>query len=121
MKIRVILRVILRVVRCTVLALCMLYFFGCNSKSPGEIRKNLDIVAENDFKAIIAELPAKSRADSVFFRIAEYKEFPKGQYRVKAVIDYYYLRDVRVMRTVKYRYVKSAGKWERYDNEYVYY
>jgi hypothetical protein len=114
-------RVILRVVLCALLASCGLYFSCCSSEPAGEIRKKLDIVAENDFRAIIADLPAKSRADSVYLKIAEYKAFPKGQYRAKAVVDFYYLRDVNVKRTVKYRYVKSAGKWERYANDYIYY
>jgi hypothetical protein len=114
-------RVIMRTMVCAVLASCALHFSGCTSEPPGEIRKKLDTVAENDFREIIADLPAKSRADSAYFRIAEYKDFPKGQYRVKAVIDYYYLRNVRVKRSLKYRYVKSVGKWERYANDYVYY
>jgi hypothetical protein len=121
MNLRAIPRAIPRVIFCAALASCVLYFSGCTSEPAGEIRKKLDIVAENDFREIVAELPAKSRADSVYFRVAEYKEVPKGQYRVKAVIDFYYLRDVNVKRTVKYRYVKSAGKWERYANDYIYY
>jgi hypothetical protein len=114
-------RVILSVIVCAALASCWLYLSGCSSEPAGEIRKKFDIVAENDFRAIIAELPAKSRADSVHFTVVEYKDFPKGQYRVRAVVDFYYLRDVRVKRTLKYRYVKSAGKWERYANDYFYY
>jgi hypothetical protein len=100
---------------------CMLGFSGCNTELPSEIRKKLNIVTDNDFKAIINETPKKSLADSLYFRITEYKEFNKGQYRVRAVVEYFYLRDVKVKRAVKYRYVKKAGKWERYANDYITY
>jgi hypothetical protein len=106
---------------CAVLIACVLGFSGCNAELPSEIRKKLAIVADNDFKAIINEMPKKSLADSLYFRIAEYKEFNKGQYRVRAVVEYFYLRDVKVKRAVKYRYVKKAAKWERYANDYITY
>jgi hypothetical protein len=103
------------------LAWCMLYCSGCAGEPAAEIRKKLNIVADADFKAIIADLPKKSLSDSLHFTIVEYKDFSKGPYRVKAVVDYFYIRDIKVKRTVKYRYVKREGKWERYANDYVYY
>jgi hypothetical protein len=106
---------------CALLASWMLFLCGCSREPAAEIRKKLDIVAESDFRAIVTELPKKSLGDSVHFGVMEYREYDKGAYRAKAVVDFYYLRDVHVKRTVKYRYVKSAGKWERFANDYVNY
>ena len=103
-----------------ILSLAVTYA-GCGKEPSAQVRKKFDIVVESDLRAITGEIPPKSMADSVYTRVTEYKEFDKGQYRVRAVVDFYYLRGVRVKRTVKYRYVKSAGKWERYANDYLYY
>jgi len=109
------------VLSCVILASILSIFFGCAGEPPAQIRKKLDIVVENDFRAITGEVAKQNLADSVYCRVVEYKEFDKGQYRVKAVVDFFYLRGVGVKRTVKYRYVKSAGKWERYANDYVHF
>jgi hypothetical protein len=104
------------------LILCLaVAYAGCGREPSAQVRKKLDIVVESDLRAITGEIPVKSLADSVYTRVTEYKEFDKGQYRVRAMVDFYYLKGVRVKRTVKYRYVKSAGKWERYANDYIYY
>ena len=92
---------------------------GCEGREPDtSIRKKFDTVVAADFKAIVSELPKESLSDSVYFRIVEYTTYEKSLYSVRAVVDYYYLKNVQVKRTVKYRYVKNARKWERYANEY---
>jgi hypothetical protein len=94
-------------------------FSGCGGgEKDAMIRKKLEVIAAADLRAITAELPRTSLADTVYYRIVKYSTYQKGQFGVRAVVDYYYLRDVTVKRMVKYRYVKDAGKWERYDNEY---
>jgi hypothetical protein len=95
---------------------------GCQAREPDKsIRKKFDTVVAADFKSIVSELPKESLSDSVYFRIVEYTTYEKSLYSVRAVVDYYYLKDVQVKRTVKYRYVKNARKWERYANEYMFY
>lgn len=95
---------------------------GCEGREPDtSIRKKFDTVVASDFKAIVSELPKESLSDSVYFRIVEYTTYEKSLYSVRAVVDYYYLKNVQVKRTVKYRYVKNARKWERYANEYRFY
>ena len=95
---------------------------GCAGKAPDSlVRKKLDVIVAADLKALTGELPATSLRDSTYFRIVEYTTYTKSIYTVRAVVDFYYLRGVHVKRTVKYRYLKSAGKWERYDNEYKFF
>jgi hypothetical protein len=95
---------------------------GCGAGEPDSaVRNKLDIIVAADLKAIVGELPKESIRDSAFSRIMEYVAHEKGIYRVRAVVDFYYLRGVHIKRTVKYRYVKSARKWERYENEYRFY
>ncbi len=121
MKIRSLRLTRFRTVHTLFIAALLLLCMGCGGEKPEIIKSKLDAIIASDFKALLAELPQKSHSDSVHFVCREYTTFKKGPYRVKAVVDFYYLRDVNVKRTVKYRYVKSAGQWERYDNEYVYY
>jgi hypothetical protein len=111
----------LSVLTCIVLASMLACLSGCAGEPPAQIRKKLDVVVENDFRAITGEVAKENLADSVYRRVVEYKDFDKGQYRVKAVVDFFYIKGVNVKRTVKYRYVKSAGKWERYANDYVHF
>lgn len=95
---------------------------GCGAGEPDSVvRKKLDIIVAADFKTIVGELPKESVRDSASSRITEYVAHEKGIYSVRAVVDFYYLRGVHIKRTVKYRYVKSVRKWERYDNEYRFY
>lgn len=101
---------------CVMVACC-----GCSKEPATQIRKKFDIVVDSDLRSIAGEIPRQSLADSVYTRVVEYKDFDKGTYRVKAVVDFFYLKAVNVKRTVKYRYAKGAGKWERYSNEYVHY
>jgi hypothetical protein len=95
---------------------------GCGLGEPDSVvKKKLDVIIAADFKAIVGELPKESVRDSACTRIVEYAANKKGMYGVRAVVDFYYLRGVHIKRTVKYRYVKSARKWERYENEYRFY
>jgi hypothetical protein len=100
--------------------LCIL-FAGCGGEPDSAVRSKLTAIVEFDFKEILNDLPKKSISDSVFYRIEKYKTYQKGMYRAMAVVGYYYLKSVKVKRTVKYRYVKKAGQWERYGNEYQLY
>jgi hypothetical protein len=103
----------------TVLVSAAVLLAGCEAREPDKsIRKKFDVVVAADFKAIVSDLPGESLADSMYFRIVEYSAYGKSLYSVRAVVDYYYLKGVHVKRTVKYRYVKNARKWERYANEY---
>jgi hypothetical protein len=92
---------------------------GCRGgESDSLVHKKLDVVVAADLKAIVSEMPTTSLSDSVYSRIADYSTYKKSLYSVRAVVDFYYLRGVQIKRTVKYRYLRSAGKWERYDNAY---
>ena len=103
----------------TVLVLAGVLLAGCEGREPDKsIRQKFDVVIASDFKTIVSDLPKESLGDSIYFRIVEYTTYAKSLYCVRAVVDYYYLKDVHVKRTVKYRYVKNARKWERYANEY---
>ena len=94
---------------------------GCGGDPPATIRAKFDAIVQNDFKTIIGELPKSSLRDSVYFKVVEYKQVDKGEYRVKAIVDFFYLKGVGVKRTVKYRYVKGPKKWERFANDYISY
>jgi hypothetical protein len=95
---------------------------GCaRREDAGLARKKLDVIVASDLKAIIGELPSASLRDSVYSRVVEYETYTQGMYGVRAVLDFYYMRGVHVKRTVKYRYLVRAGKWERYENEYQFY
>jgi hypothetical protein len=110
-------RVFYQATGAAVCGLAML-FAGCIGEPDSAVRNKLTVIVEFDLKEILNELPAKSISDSVCYRIEKYKTYQKGMFRAMAVVDYFYLKSVKVKRTVKYRYVKKAGQWERYSNEY---
>jgi hypothetical protein len=103
------------------IAVCLLCFGCVKRESDNSIKNKLDLVVAGDLKAVVNELPKNSLADSVYTRIVEYKQLKKGMFRALAVVEYYYLRGVKVKRTVKYRYGEHVDKWERYSNEFVLY
>jgi|WetSurMetagenome_2_1015567.scaffolds.fasta_scaffold00149_13 hypothetical protein len=105
-----------------VVSCAVIVSLGCTGAEPDSVvRKKLDVIIAADFKTIVGDLPKESLRDSAFTTVVEYSSYKKGIYSVRAVVDFYYLRGVQVKRTVKYRYLKSARKWERYENEYQFY
>lgn len=102
-------------------SVCLLCLGCVKRESDDSIKSKLDVVVAGDLKSVVTELPKNSLADSVYTRIVEYKKLKKGMFRAVAVVDYFYLRGVKVKRTVKYRYGQHVDKWERYSNEFVFY
>jgi hypothetical protein len=105
-----------------VAAAAVLLCIGCRVGEPDNlVRKKLDVIVAADLKALVDGLPATSLRDSTYSVVVGYTTYKEGMYSVRAVIDFYYLRGVAVKRTVKYRYLTRARKWERYDNEFRFY
>ncbi len=103
-------------------AVAALVCAGCSHREPpAVVKKKLDIIAASDLNALAGELPKTSLRDSVFSRVVEYEIYKTGMYGARATVDFFYLRGIHFKRTVKYRYLVNAGKWERYDNEYRFY
>ena len=103
-----------------ILALGMLSV-SCMHEVDSSIRAKFDFLVDSDFKSLVNELPKASISDSAHFVIAEYLKPKHGMFRAHAIVDYYYLKNIRVKRTVKYRYGQNVDKWERYSNTYVFY
>lgn len=97
-----------------------LLFCGCG-EGDNLIRKKLEIVLDGDLKTITAGLPKNNLMDSVHYTIVSYKSYSEGMYSRMAVVDFYFLNNVKTKITRKYRYLISARLWDRYFNEYRFY
>ena len=95
---------------------------NCISDSNESIRHTFEeVIIKDDLESIIKDTPEKDLMDSPYYALVSYEENKKGQYTVKAVVDYFFFENVKVKIQRKYRYYKAHKKWERYTNEYMYY
>lgn len=98
-------------------------FQGC-AESEGEIRAKLDAVLNGDLAAMVAETRRKDTAavlENPSYKISEYKVAgSRFTFDHKAVVDFHYLRGIRMKQVRKYRYNPSVGQWQRYYKELEY-
>jgi len=90
---------------------------GCGDND-AVARRKLDVILKSDLTAIISDMPKTGLADSMYYSLVSYQTYKTGDYTKKAVVDFYFLRGLKVKITRKYRFVKEAGMWERYYNVY---
>jgi hypothetical protein len=81
---------------------CGLMLFGCG-ESDDLIKKKLEMILTEDLRTISADLPKSSLADSVYYKIASYKSYAEGMYSEMAIVDFYFMKKVRVKIIRKYR------------------
>ncbi len=94
---------------------------SCVSESDEFIKKKLLIILEDDLKSAVKNISKEGLLDSTYYNIVESKYFKKGSYSHKAVVDFYFFKNVSVKMVRKYRYHVDYNKWERYFNEYKFY
>jgi hypothetical protein len=100
--------------------LCGCFLFGCG-ESDALIKKKLEIILTDDLRAITADMPKSSLADSVYYKLLSYKSYSEGMYSKMAVADFYFMKKVKVKITRKYRYYIGYRLWDRYSNAYQFY
>ena len=88
------------------------------SESDGIIRRKLDIILDDDLKAIIEDMPTESLVDVPYYDLLEYRVYEEGVFIRMAIADFYFLKGVKMKITRKYRYHKRLGLWDRYYNRY---
>jgi hypothetical protein len=91
--------------------------FGCGDND-AVARRKLDVILKSDLAAIVSDIPKTGLADSIYYSVVSYQTYKTGDYTKKAVVDFYFMRGLKVKITRKYRFVKEAGMWERYYNVY---
>ena len=102
------------------LGLCGCFLLGCG-EGDDLIKKKLDIILADDLKAVAADLPKGNCADSMYYTIVSYKSYSQGMYSKIAVVDFYFLKNIKVKITRKYRYYAAVRLWDRYYNVYKFY
>lgn len=99
-----------------------LILFACGSP-PKEMESKLDVIAKSDMEVILKEIPEKSRQEAMlakpYFVIDEYMEFHGDTARVfqayASVVFFYLDPSLNLCQVRKYRYLRSARLWERFD------
>lgn len=90
---------------------------GCGDND-AVARRKLDAILTSDLAVIVSDIPKAGLADSIYYSLVSYQTYKTGDYTKKAVVDFYFMRGIKVKITRKYRFVKEAGMWERYYNVY---
>jgi len=103
-----------------IIALCGIFLCGCGEKD-AIIRQKLDIILAGDIKAIVADIPKINLLQSPYDSLVSYKTYTQGMYSKMAVVDFYFLKNVKVKIVRKYRYLSSVRLWDRYYNAYIFF
>jgi hypothetical protein len=101
-------------------AVCGICFYGCG-ESDSLVKKKLDLICASDLNAITNDIPKTSLLKAPFYSIVSYKCYSEGMYSGMAIVDYYFLKTVKVKIVRKYRYYTSARLWDRYFNAYTFF
>ena len=98
--------------------LVALVFISCSGESDEKAREKLEVILNDDLKAIIEGVDSKSLIDEPYYEMVRYQKYDEGNYSKRAVVDFYFLKDVNVKIIRKYRYHRVHRMWDRYFNEY---
>ncbi len=91
---------------------------SCGGESDELARKKLEVILEDDLKAIIDGIPDSALMEKPRYEIVFYKQYDAWDYSKKAVVDFYFLKNIEKKIVRKYRYHTGKRMWDRYFNEY---
>ena len=102
----------------TLLITVALVFISCSGESDEKAREKLEVILNDDIKAIIEGVDSQNLIDEPYYDMVLYQNYDEGNYSKRAVADFYFLKDVDVKIIRKYRYHRVHRMWDRYYNEY---
>lgn len=91
---------------------------SCGGESDELARKKLEVILKDDLEAITDGIPDSALMDNPRFEIVFYKQYDAWDYSKKAVVDFYFLKNIEKKVVRKYRYQTGKRMWDRYFNEY---
>ena len=97
----------------------LLLLMSCGRESDEKIKAKFSSIVVDDMVAITDGLDSTKLLASPYDTILEYQSYEKGIYSHRAVVDFYFYKDIPLKIVRKYRYSVQAKKWERYVNQYV--
>ena len=95
-----------------------LALISCSGESDELARKKLEAILKDDLKAIIEGIPDSALMENPRYEIVFYKQYDGWDYSKKAVVDFYFLKNIEKKIVRKYRYQTGKRMWDRYFNEY---
>ncbi len=101
------------------ITLISIFLSGCFSESQDIVHKKLEIILQDDLNYIKSEIDSTEVMDSTFYKIILFKHFPNDlNFSYKAVVEFYYLKNIKMKQVRKYRYRILQKKWDRYVKQY---
>ncbi len=91
---------------------------SCSGESDEFARKKLEVILKDDLQAITDGIPDSALMESPRYEIVFYKQYDAWDYSKKAVVDFYFLKNIEKKIVRKYRYQTGKRMWDRYFNEY---
>jgi hypothetical protein len=97
----------------------IILFISCVPK-PSEKRVHgiLEVILKDDLTVIVEGIDSNAVLQPPFYEVREFSKYKEGQYQYLAVVDFYFLKEIKQKIVRKYRFDKWYLRWERYYNEY---
>ena len=101
----------------------LIFIGGCTFESGKVVKKKLLVILEDDLNSIVEGIPKENLLDSVYYEIDSLIDYKKKsfKYSKRAVVDFYFFKEVKAKIVRKYRYERQSRKWDRYYNEYKFF
>jgi len=104
-------------VKYVVISIVLLVFIGgCSSNSTEN--KRLIAILNDDLEAIVTGVDPAALLDTPFWVRIKDTNYDSGKYRRLVEVHFYFLKDIKKRIYRKYRYNKTLGIWERFENSY---
>jgi len=96
----------------------IILFVSCIPKIPeSTVRAYLEPILQEDLVLITEGIDTTALLENPYFEITEFNKFDEGEYQYLAVVNFYFLKDIRQKIVRKYRF-HHRRKWELFYNEY---
>ena len=97
----------------------ILLFTACVPRpSEKRIRGMLEVILKDDLTVIVEGIDSNAVLQPPYYEYREFSKYKEGQYQYLAVVDFYFLKEIKRKIARKYRFDKWHSRWERYYNEY---
>lgn len=95
----------------------IILFAGCAAGlSEKRAKEMLEVILKDDMAAIIDGVDTSAIMKEHYYEYREFNSYEEGKYQYLAVVDFYFLRDIKRKIVRKYRFNKMYLQWERFEN-----
>ena len=92
---------------------------SCGRESDEVINQKFHAIIKSDLEAIVEGLDAEKLLAQPYDTTLDWESYEKGIYSRRAIVEFYFYKEIPLKIVRKYRYSVQSKMWERYVNQYL--